>query len=267
MVDDFGRVTAIDIGNTTVSVSQGSIRKEYAVEVYEVTLAEKLQALGVKAMWQFLDTNNLFKATFGPDLMPVGSGFAQTDGFDRRTKAASLPCSRNVDGVWEHNYLIYNHGFAANGSGKKVNEFTVLIDCKFLGGSTDAPWVNGKYYCLYQTAQDNTSDGDFFWRPPGDFGITGLYSSVNHLFVKDTWYRFIISVRLGQEISYFLNGVKYTPGGTGELDNERAWNLEGVLLFADEDGENGQGFPLIVTNLAIFDRALTDEELKPIASL
>jgi hypothetical protein len=267
-VDDFGRITANDVGNTTVSVSQGSIRKEYAVEVYEVTLAEKLQALGVKGMWQFMDANNLFKATFGPDLTSVGSGFTQTDGFNRRTKAVSLPSSQRIDNVWQHNHLIYNHGFAANGGGKKVNEFTVLIDCKFPGGPTASPWVNGKYYCLYQTALDNTSDGDFFWRPGGDFGITGLYtSSVSQLFVKDTWYRFVISVRLGQGISYFLNGVKYMPGTPGDLDNERAWNLDGVLLFADDDGENGQGFPLIVANLAIFDRALTDEEIKPIASL
>ncbi|MDR1335518.1 MAG: Ig-like domain-containing protein, partial [Tannerella sp.] len=48
-VDDFGRVASVDVGTTTISVSQGNIRKEFAVEVYEVTLAEKLQKLGVKA--------------------------------------------------------------------------------------------------------------------------------------------------------------------------------------------------------------------------
>jgi hypothetical protein len=46
------------------------------------------------------------------------------------------------------------------------------------------------------------------------------------------------------------------------VDSERAWNLDGVLLFADEDGEDGQGFPLIVAKLAVFDRALTEEEIK-----
>ncbi|MDR1102318.1 MAG: Ig-like domain-containing protein [Tannerella sp.] len=262
-VDNFGRVTSVDVGNTVIYVSQGNIRKEIPVEVYEVTLAEKLQKLGVKALWEFQDANSLFKATIGPDLVPVGSGFVQTDGYNRRTKAIVVPCSERVDGVWNYNHFIYSHGFAANGGGKKVNEFTVLIDCKFPGGPTGTPaWENGKYYCLYQTATDNTSDGDFFWRPRADYGITGLYTSSEHLFVKDTWYRFIISVQLGQELKYFLDGVRHPNSSPGDLDGERAWNPDGVLLFADNDGEDGQGFPLIVAKLAIFDRALTEEEIK-----
>jgi hypothetical protein len=261
-VDNFGRVTSVDVGNTVIYVSQGNIRKEIPVEVYEVTLAEKLQKLGVKALWEFQDANSLFKATIGPDLVPAGSGFTQTDGYNRRAKAVSLPSSQKVNDVWQHNHLIYNHGFAANGGGKKINEFTVLIDCKFPGGPTETPWANGKYYCLYQTALDNTSDGDFFWRPRADYGITGLYTSSEHLCVKDTWYRFIISVQLGKELKYFMNGTQHPTGGTGDLDGERAWDLDGVLLFADNDGENGQGFPLIVAKLAIFDRALTEEEIK-----
>ena len=219
IVDDFGRVESIDVGTTTITVSQGNIRKEYSVEVYEVGLAEKLQPLGVKGVWQFQDANNLFKATVGPDLIPVGSGFTQTEGFNRRTRAVSLPCSQNVDGAWQHNHLIYNHGFAANGGGTKVNEFTVLIDCMFPGGPTEgSTWTNGKYYCLYQTTLSNTgSDGDFFWRPGADFGITGLYTADTKLFVKDKWYRFIISVQLGKDIRYYLNGAKRVPKEDGIL--------------------------------------------------
>jgi hypothetical protein len=263
-VDDYGRVTSLDVGNTMISVSQGSIRKEYAVEVYEVTLEEKLKALGVKALWEFKDANNLFKATVGPDLVPVGSGFTQTDGYNKRTKAIVVPCSEKVNNEWVYNHFIYNHGFAANGGGTKVNEFTILIDCKFPGGPTSngSEWQNGKYYCLYQTALNNTSDGDFFWRPSANYGITGNYTKNEHLFVKDTWYRFIISVKLGQEIKYFKNGVPDETDAKGDVDGERAWNLDGVLLFADEDGEDGQGFPLIVAKLAVFDKALTEEEIK-----
>jgi hypothetical protein len=267
-VDDFGRVTSEDVGNTTIYVSQGNIRREYAVEIYEVTLQEKLTEIGgLKALWQFQDPNDLFKATVGPDLIPVGSGFTQTDAYNKRTKAVVLPSSRKVDDVWQHNHLIYNHGLAANGGGSKVNEFTILIDCNFPGGPTDgASWANGKYYSLYQTTLSNTgSDGDFFWRPGGDFGITGNYTSSNHLFVKNTWYRFIISVQLGKELKYFLNGTRHTTGGIADVDGERAWNLDGVLLFADEDGENGQGESLYVANLAVFDRALTDEEIQKVS--
>jgi hypothetical protein len=192
----------------------------------------------------------------------VGSGFKQTDGYNKRTKAIEVPCSQKVDNVWNYNHFIYNHGFAANGGGVKVNEFTILIDCKFPGGPTASPWANGKYYCLYQTALNNSSDGDFFWRPPANYGITGSYTTAEHLFAKDTWYRFIISVQLGKELKYFMNGTRHPAGSTGDVDSERAWNLDGVLLFADEDGEDGQGFPLIVAKLAVFDRALTEEEIK-----
>jgi len=268
-VDNYGRVTGNDVGNTVLYVSQGSFKVEIPVEVYEITLAEKLSAIGVKGLWQFMDADNLFKASIGPDLIPVGSGFTQVDGPTKRTKAVSLPSSQKIDDTWHHNHLIYNHGFAANGGGKKVNEFTVVIDCKFPGGPTSdgATWTNGKYYCLYQTALDNTTDGDFFWRPSANFGITGSYSKTDHLFVKDKWYRFVISVQLGKELKYFINGQKQEANGTGELDGDRAWQLAGVLLFADEDGENGQGFPFIVSCLATFDRALSDDECRALGSL
>ncbi|MDR3193939.1 MAG: Ig-like domain-containing protein [Tannerella sp.] len=268
-VDEFGRVASVDVGNTTVYVSQGSIRKEFAVEVYEVTLQEKLNSLGVKGLWQFEDAGNLFKATVGNDLTPVGSGFTQGEGQNRRKKAAILPSSEKIDDVWHHNHLICNHGLAPNGGGKKVNEFTVIVDCMFPGGPTNAGnnWQNGKYYCLYQTAMNNTSDGDFFWRPSANFGVTGSYSKQEHLFVKDTWYRFAIVVNLGKSIKYFMNGQYYEAGNSGELDGDRAWLPEGVLLFADEDGENGQGFPLYVSTVGIFDRALSDDEVKSLGGI
>jgi hypothetical protein len=270
-VDDFGRLTtAEEIGTTTVSVSQGNIRKEYSVEVYEVTLAEKLETLGVKAFWEFRDANDLLKATKGPNLEKVGpDAITQVDGFNSRTKAVSLPCSEKVGDVWQYNYLKYVHGFAANGGGQKVNEFTIVIDCKFPGGPTDdgKTWTNGKYYSLYQTAMNNTSDGDFFWRPGADYGITGNYTTSNHLFVKDKWYRFVISAKLGSDLKYFMNGVRHPAGSAGDVDGERAWGLDGVLLFADEDGEDGQGFPIIVASLATFDRALSEDEIKSLGGI
>ncbi|GHT18258.1 hypothetical protein AGMMS4957_00160 [Bacteroidia bacterium] len=275
-VDNYGKITPVDVGNTVVYVSQGSIKKEIPVEVYEITLQEKLVALGVKGLWLFEDASNLFKASAGKDLMPVGTGFTQVDGPSKRKKAVSLPCSEKIDGVWQHNHLICEHGFAPNGGGAKyVNEFTIVVDCKFPGGPTETPtWQNGKYYSLYQTYLDNSSDADFFWRPGGDFGITGSYTGkskdgeeLNHLFVKDTWYRFVIVVKLGNELKYYMNGVAYDARSQGSLDGERAWRPEGVLLFADEDGENGQGFPLIVSAVGIFDKALTEVEAKSLGGL
>jgi hypothetical protein len=271
-VSPTGRINALETGTVRMSVGQGSLKKEFTVEVYELyeeTLPGKMETLGVKGLWLFEDADNLFKATKGNDLTPVGAGFAPTQGTNSRERAIVLPCSEKVDNVWQHNHLIYNHGFAPNGGGKYVNEFTIVIDCKFIGGPTSegASWQNGKYYSLYQTSLDNTSDGDFFWRPGADFGITGSYSKQNHLFVKDTWYRFAIVVKLGTELRYFVNGQFYEANNSGDRDGDRAWRPEGVLLFADDDGENGQGFPLHVATLGIFDRALSDSEVKSLGGL
>ena len=269
-VDAYGRVTARDIGTVTVTVSQGSISKQFSVETYEVTLREKVDSLKVKGFWQFLDANDLFKASVGTDLIPVGTGFEQIAGFNSRTKTIVIPCSQKVGDEWQYNHLIYNHNFGANGgSDKSVNEFTILIDCKFPGdgGPSNPPWVNGKYYSLYQTDLYNNADASFFWRPGADWGLRGRYTNSNHLYVRDTWYRFIISVKLGQSIRYFLNGTNYPAANNGELDNYNAWDVKSVLLFADDDGEDGQGFPLHVANLAIWDKALTDDQIKYIGPL
>ena len=261
-VDRYGGLVAKDVGNAVVTISNGNIRKDVQVEIYEVPLVEKLQELGAKACWQFLDANNLFKATIGPDLIPVGTGFEQIDGPNSRMKALIVPSSTRPN----YNHLLYEHGFAANGGGSKVNEFTIVVDCRFPGdggpSNENGAWKNGKYYSLYQADLNNSSDASFFFRPGADFGLRGWYTGANHLYVRDTWYRFVISVKIGEELAYFQNGVRQNTTAKGERDENRSWNLNGVLFFADEDGEDGQGFPLHVATLAVFDRALTTEEVR-----
>jgi hypothetical protein len=281
-VDNYGNLVSKDLGSTVVYVSQGNIKKEIPVEVYEITLAEKMATLGAKGFWQFLDPNDLFKATIGGGLTTVGTGFVQTDGPNKRAKAAVIPSSERVDGVWNFNHLFYNHGFAANGGGSKINEFSIVLDCLFPNGGgplceggnftagrwEGGTWTNGKYYSLLQTDLSNGSDANFFWRPSANYGLTGgSYTKLDHTYVRNTWYRFIISVKLGKEIVYYMNGIRYEPGGNGAVDSDQAWNLNGVLLFADDDGEDGQGFPLIVSSLAIFDRALNIDEVIAVGPL
>ena len=278
-VDDYGNLTSVDVGNTVVYVSQENIKKEIPVEVYEIALSEKLTKLGAKGFWQFQDPNNLFKATIGKDLVPFGSGYMQTTGPNNRTKAIVIPCSEKVDGMWQFNYLFCDHGLAANGGGARVNEYSIVIDCTFPGGPTcvggnfsgniwdGGNWTNGHYYSLFQTDLFNTSDAHFFWRPGGDFGVRSHYTKLNRIFVKNTWYRFIISVKLGKDIVYYMNSTKYESSALGDIDSSRSWDLNGLLFFADDDGEDGQGSPLIVSSLAIFDRVLTIDDVIAIGPL
>ena len=271
-VDNYGKITAEDIGTTTITVSSGSISKTFTVESYEVQLEERLKELDVKGLWQFMDANNLYKATVGSDLVPAGGGFEQRAGFNPRTKSIYVP---------KGSRMFYDHGFAANGGGSRVNNFTILVDMKFservhgdgLSGPylyPDGTWKDGWYYSLYSAAFGRESleaedDGSFFWRPSGNWGILSLYTQESRLFQKDTWYRFVICAEFGSSIRYWQNGVRRTPSSNGDRDQgNRTLPLYGILFFADDDGEDNA---IEVASLAIWDKALSDDEVRSIGNL
>jgi hypothetical protein len=255
-VDAYGRVTSVDVGNTTVYVSQGNIRKEFAVEVYEVTLQEKITALGVKGVWHFEDAGNLELATLGNNLVAykmdgnrtVGSpsleGFSQVAGPTRRNFAVRVP---------KQSYFRCNHGLAAGGSGK-VTVYTLMVEFKI-------PAL-GVYYCIYETDDFNmTSDGDFFLRPGADWGIRGNYTDKTRL-EAGKWYRMFVTVEDGKA-KYYLNGrlIDEKDPGAG---SHASWLPEGVLLFADEDGEDNE---FDVATVAIWDKALSEGDITNLGGL
>jgi hypothetical protein len=241
-VDDFGRLQSVDVGNTTVSVSQGNIRKEYSVEVYEVPLLE--QATGY---WTFEDAGNLGKATEGADLELTGTGFSSQDGPTAGNKAIR---------VEKRSYLKCAHGVSSTSD--YVTQYTVMMDFK-LPAATRA--------CFLQTKLENDNDVDFFMRGNMyEIGVVGAYTDLRQTSIgpieADKWYRMFIVIRLGGTSTYYINGVNV---GEKELvlDNNIRMDKNHVLLFADEDGEDEI---IDVAAVAFWDKTLTKKQIDRIPS-
>jgi hypothetical protein len=212
--------------------------------------------------WLFEDTINYGKATAGKDLMayrmpqkkhkgqPSGNtGLKQTEGPKPGKKAVRIP---------RFTYLKCMHGVSHNGTGKNINEYTIMVDFKL---------PNQNCYCLLQTNPDNSDDVDIYLY--GDFGRIGvarLYCLLDTPLRENEWYRFVVSARLGQSLKYYLNGELILANYNtklGVLDSRLSWSKEAVLLFADDDGEDND---MDVSEVAIFDRALVDEEVFALGS-
>jgi hypothetical protein len=249
-VNNAGQIIAAGAGQTTVTVSQGGISKAVSVNVRDLTLAE----LRVGA-WLFEDADNIGKATVGNPLVaykmdgnktlgsPSEEGFTVVDGPVAGKKAVRVP---------KQSYFKCTHGIAPNGGGTNVNQYTLLIDFRL-------PDLNR--CCFFQTDMTNQNDVDFFMRANGyDFGIVGQYADIRETpfgtIEGARWYRLVISVNLGGTTRYFLDGIligEKTPG----LDSNASFSKDGVLLFADEDGEDEI---IDVAEVVIWDKPLNNAQ-------
>ncbi|MDR3262623.1 MAG: Ig-like domain-containing protein [Tannerella sp.] len=236
-VDNYGRITSVDVGNTVIKVSQGSISNEIPVEVYEIPLLE--QATGY---WAFEDAGNFGKATKGADLILVKTGFSSIDGPTTGDKAVRVEKASHFNCA---------HGIS---QGDWVTTYTIMMDFKLPAAGRA---------CFMQTNTANSDDVDLFLRPNGyEFGIVGSYTNLNDAgygpIVADKWYRMVLVVQLGGTTKYFLNGVnvgeKQLP-----IDNRIRMEKTNVLLFADEDGEDEI---IDVAAVAIWDKALSDGQIR-----
>ncbi len=193
--------------------------------------------------WTFDNASNLTAAVpgFGKDLVLVGSDSAVT-GPLAGNGAVRIP---------KGSYFKLVHGIAPNGGGAlRVNEYSMMIDFR-LPDTT-------KWYTFYQTDTTNASDGELFVKPNTGLvgnGSTG-YSTTG---VTDTlWHRLVVSVKNGTQFDTYLDGVLIKTGTPQNIDSSR-WALESfVLMFADNDGDDGT---MDVAELQIWNRPLTTNEV------
>ncbi len=188
--------------------------------------------------WKFDSASDLTKAEtgFGQQLILVGNQTA-VNGPDVGNGATLI-------GVGS--YYKMNHSIIPS-VGNKVNEYTLQYDFKI----TEI----GAWRSFFQTAINNSGDGDFFINPNGNIGVAAVgYSEVT--VTPNEWYRLIISVKNGTQFNcyldgkLFLNGTVQTVNGRFSLENQ-------LLIFADEDGEDGT---IHCSELAIWDKALNAAE-------
>ncbi len=203
------------------------------------------QITGMVGYWDYENTSNLFQSTsgLGSDLIPAGSSgsITQINGPDSGDKAIS-----KIKGK----YLKCNHSIPANGwSPINVNKYSILIDFRM-------PTVNN-WKSFYQTNVSNSNDGDLFMNTSAHIGIATVgYSS--SAIIANEWYRLVMTVDCGNSIKYFIDGQQWVPGFADIINGRFSLELNGVLLFADDNGEDGN---MDIAKVVLFNRNLSDNEI------
>jgi hypothetical protein len=198
-------------------------------------------------LWTFDNSGDLNEATIGADLASVGAGVSTAPGVLLGDGAAQVD---------KASYLTVTHGISPTLSdGDFVNAYTVLMDIRYPTSSAN------KWMSLFQTSVSNGNDGDLFIAQDdasvGLAALGGYSSSQNASYVTspDVWYRVIFSVDNGVDRSVYVDGVRWLDGNAGALDDRHS--LDPVFhVFADESGEDET---IYVTNLAVWDEAITPE--------
>jgi hypothetical protein len=228
------QVSILTFSNPTISVQMNQAG-------LTVSAPEKPKIAG---NWQFRNPTNFGKAAAGADLELKGSSFFEVEGINGSTAVE----------VAKGSYFLARHGIEANGGGAKVNHYSMLIDFKL---------PNDNRYCFFQTNLENSDDVDFFLRSNMyELGIGSVYTDLSASPIKSgVWYRLVVSAQLGESLKYYLNGKEiFARGGEGDagLDSRLALDPNGVLLFADEDGEDEN---IHVAQVTIWDQPLTAEDV------
>jgi hypothetical protein len=215
----------------------GNISKSLDVTV--VTANEILR--DAKAYWQFDDPSDITKASAG---LPLEIVIDEDKG-----GTPIIPTGTGAVRVPTRSYFIARHGIAAAEGENSVNEYTLMVDLNIP--------ENGVYHTIFQTDLSNSNDADCFINRNSQIGV-GASGYSETTIETSKWYRVIITRKAGDEVSYdiYLDGTNILHSNSA--DSRFAWSPEGVILFGDEDGEDAN---IDITNIAIWDRALSPAEV------
>lgn len=207
-------------------------------EVLELGSSPANQLPEKAGMWRFDDALNPMKATIGEDLIQ-----------HENVSITTGPAPGNLSVmVPSGSYLEMVHGIFGNGDGFMVNEYTLQID--FMIQETEA------WHCFMQTDPVNTGDGDLFTNTSNKIG-TAATSYTSNAVEANKWYRMVIVVKNGSYFKIFVDGEMWL-GSAGQPVDGRYALAESLLMFADDDGEDGTIF---CSELSIWDVPLTDEQV------
>ena len=120
----------------------------------------------------------------------------------------------------------------------------------------------GPYDGLFQTAEDNSNDGDLFIHGNkigiGSFNNGGYFGKIN----ANTWYRVVLTYRDGNNILY-VEGKKLVSSAPDTNDRFKMQPF-GFYLFCDEDGEKQDTY---VSQVAFWEKALSDTQITELGSI
>jgi hypothetical protein len=240
-VDTTGKVTAVSVGTTEVTVSYGTIKRTVAVKIIDMSEYYKYPV----ALWMFDDPSDFSKASIGAPLEAVGNGFeAVNDGIRVATGS----------------YYKAIHGIpGGHGGGSRVNEYSVLFDCKL------TQLIGGVWYGLIQTDLNNNGDNDIWIDTNnGQIGCGDIqYSADNAVPIENTnYHRIVVTAKL-PEYKIYVDGNPVLSVNSGIDNDRRSLHPDGVLLFADAFRWDTD---IDVSTVSIWDRQLTEAEVKSLGT-
>jgi hypothetical protein len=205
--------------------------------------------------WLFEDTANYGKATVGKDLEAcrMTNNKSKENPSTAELKWVAGPkAGKNALRAPRHSYLQCMHEILHNDTCKNINEYTILMDVNLR---------EGKEYGFFQTNIDNTDDFNIFLFPDMiRFGVSQFKYLFDPPLRENEWYRLIVSARSGESLKFYLNGeLIFADYNANRLtqDGQLSWSKERLLLFVDNTGNDSD---IDLSEVAIFDRALSDEE-------
>lgn len=168
-------------------------------------------------------------------------------------------------------YFTLANPIGGNGGGARTNRYTVLMDVKIPTGGFQSLLQTGSTHASTGAlnAGVNDNDGDWFINGSNGLGISGNYTDTGNAlrFSPDTWSRLVLTIdtttATGNDVVYrsYIDGVLQNV-----VQTPSNWGVDGrfslgstFAFFADEDSELRPSWS--VNNIAVFDRALTANEV------
>jgi hypothetical protein len=189
--------------------------------------------------WKFDDPDDMLREEVGYPLELTGSQ-ESVPGPDEGNLAIK---------IGPQSYLKMTNDIALNGEETLVNEYSLQIDFSVPDKTV--------WHAFFQTNPLNGDDADLF-ASNSDYTVgtaqTGYSASAIE---SDTWYRMVISVKNGEFFRVYVNGVLWLDA-PGQPKDERFGLDDVLLIFADDDGEDGE---ILCSELSIWEVALTDNEV------
>lgn len=221
-----------------------------------LALLDEIGQLYPAGRWLFDNPSNLMEALVsGQDLIRV-SGNAEG------LNAVTGPSLYNGAAEFTEFYK-FPHGIAANGGGNRVNEYTLVMDMR----------THANVWYSFLKANDNVDNlgiKDVLWiDDSGHLGFEGGHYewSDKPLITPNVWHRFVIQVRVGSVLKFYLNGVLINDGSADDsgksIDYLMSLSPNGFCL-GPSDPKTGE---ISFAQVAIFDRMLSDAEVQSLGGV
>ncbi len=151
---------------------------------------------------------------------------------------------------------IMTHGIAPNGSGTRVNQYTLIMDVYVDNAGPGAA-------SLWQTSSaSNADDGDLFWQG-GNFGQGGNGYNGRGTFTAGAWHRVVAAYDMAATppvVVKYVDGIKQDEWTANQsLDNTRRSLAETAILFGDGDQDERRA--MYVNAVQIRSGRLSDAEI------